>query len=578
MRFTNVCGMLGNPNFYGDPYQEHTAEKIEQLKAMNINTVFVNIAWSRPWIDAVNLENTAVSASFPLLSDMEEVERHRRSLGARVGAVKAAGLQAFALFGIPRYFDFAKYPDSYGVLKGSTLSTISPGDSVACVRSPEVRRLYRELFADLLAHMPELDGMQVYTYDELAEVCDEASDCPRCRGIPADERIPAFLNGLHEDLQALKPGFELWWEPWELSAAQTYRITERLDPAIGLALHSTLHEVYFVNETDQWFRNLAAIASDQGRKVVGEIFAGGSGEDLGNIAGYPSPRLVYRQIQALARVPGVTGMKEYFGFPLEYASVNEETMRLVAQDPYRPWDGVEDALADAYAADEDGRRRVRRFWEYAARAVEFIPWELSWVLRFGNLPPYAEYWGARFVDLFKTPWSTPSWLSNRRSFYLVVEGETNFTTRMQLDLIERFRMAADWLERAAEEAGQTAVREAKRAGFGLQREAVAMLGHMVKCRLHHLELSYLADRLRAGQEETDADAAARRIASLLDAELDNARRWLQLLQHSDVPYTFRGGDGSALKHETIAATVKRIEEAKGLLEQGGRTAWLARYF
>lgn len=578
MRFTNVCGMLGNPNFYGDPYQAHTAEKIEQLKAMNVNTVFVNIAWSRPWVDAVNLENTAVSASFPLLSDMDEVERHRRGLGARVRAVKAAGLQAFALFGIPRYFDFSQYPESYSVLRGSTASTISSHDSVACVRSPEVRQLYRELFADLLAHMPELDGMLVYTYDELAEVCDEDSDCPRCRGIPAEERIPTFLNGLYEDLQALKPGFELWWEPWELSAAQTYRIEERLNAAIGLALHSTLHEVYFVNETDQWFRNLAAVASDRGRKVIGEIFAGGSGEDLGNIVGYPSPRLVYQQIQALVRLPGVTGMKEYFGFPLEYASVNEAAMRLVLQDPNRAWDSVAAALAADYAADADGRQRIRQFWECAARAVEFIPWELSWVLRFGNLPPYAEYWGTRFVELFKTPWSTPSWLSNRRSFYLVVDGETNFTARMQIDLIERLRMAADWLERAAGEAGRAEVREGMRAGLGLQLEAVAMLGHMVKCRLHHLELSCLADRLRAGQEEPGAGAAVRRIASLLDAERDNAGRWLRLLQHSDVPYTFRSGDGSALKQETIAATIARIEEAKALLEREDLVAWLARYF
>lgn len=575
MRFANICGMLGNPNFYGDPYQRHTGEQLAKLREMNVDTVFINIAWSRPWIDAVNLEHVAVSERFPLLSDPQEVEKHRRSFAARAQAVKKAGMRAFALFGIPRYFDFSRYPEEYLVLRGSTVSTIaSPSEAVACIQSPDVSALYRELLSDLLAHVPELDGIEVYTYDELAEVCDEDSDCPRCRRVPVENRIPPFLNGLKEHLQLLKPGFELWWEPWELSAAQTYKIVERLDPAIGLALHSSLHEVYFANETDQWFRNLTAIARDQGRKVIGEIFAGGSGEDLGNVVGYPCPRLVAQQIQALARLPGVTGFKEYYGFPTEYASVNEEAMRLIGGDPSLTWEEVAVGLSEAYSPEDAGE--VRKFWENAARAIEFIPWEFSWVMRFSNLPPYGEYWGSRFVDLFKTPWSTPSWLSNRRSFYLVVDNESNFTPRMQIDLIDRLTMASDRLAQATAAAEGVRVAAGKQSAFALEREAVELLGYMVRCRLHHLELSFIADRMRSGEEETGSGVP--KLLAALDRDAANAEALLGLLRRSAVPYTFKSGDGQSHSQEAVVAAIRRIRQAKSLVTEGEPADWLARYF
>jgi hypothetical protein len=78
---------------------------------------------------------------------------------------------------------------------------------------------------------PETAGILFYTVDELAAVCNGADDCPRCHGVPRHERLPGFLGFLRETLEALKPGAEMWWEPWEFSAAQTYAMAERLDRA-----------------------------------------------------------------------------------------------------------------------------------------------------------------------------------------------------------------------------------------------------------------------------------------------------------------------------------------------------------
>ncbi len=94
-----------------------------------------------------------------------------------------------------------------------------------------MRQLDRELFAAHFDAFPETAGILFYTVDELAAVCNGADDCPRCHGVPRHERLPGFLGFLRETLEALKPGAEMWWEPWEFSAAQTYAMAERLDRA-----------------------------------------------------------------------------------------------------------------------------------------------------------------------------------------------------------------------------------------------------------------------------------------------------------------------------------------------------------
>lgn len=564
--FNNICGMPGNPSFYGETHQDYSQENLQKLMELNINTIFINLAWSRPWIDVVNLEHVAVSKSYSLLSIMEEVQANRKKLSERVLEVKKLGLKAFGLFGIPRYFDFTRYPEEYGVLKGATVSTIEPSASLMCIQSPQVMSVYKELLKDLLSHIPGLDGIQVYTYDELAEVCDVRSDCPRCSGVPVEDRLPSFLNTLYAYLQELNPGMEMWWEPWELTAAQTYKIMQRLAPEIGMACHTTINEVYFINETDIWFRNIAAIANDQGRKLIAELFMGGSSEELGMVVSYPCPRLVYNQLYALDKTPGVTGIKEYFGFLPEYFSVNESVMKKFASGANSEYDAIIETIVQECSPENTDK--LKMFWEFGSRVIEMIPWELSWVMRFGNYPPYdSSYWGkVRFVDLMKTPWNTPSWLSNRRSYYLVVDSECNFTQTMQDDIVKRFEMSLDYLSRALQIGKQIHIGEKYLKEFQRQMEALELMECYIRCRLNHLQLSAASKMIREGKGcEADKD----RICCLLDAEAENATNLRNIVENSNIPYIFNTG----MLVQTIANIQVSITELNKDIK-----AWAAMFF
>ena len=330
-RFQTVATILGDPNFYTDGYRAHSPRQLEGLAGLGVNTVFVNLAWSRPWIDAVTLEEVVVSPSFAWLSDGAQIADNAARLQARAKAVHDAGLRPFFLFGCPRQLNLGSVPpeahDTAQELIGAPTSRIDPRLAVACINSPAVRHLYRELLGAFFALVPQTAGLLIYTMDELAEVCDENDNCPRCRGIPLHERLPDFLLFLKQTIDELRPGVELWWEPWEFTAGQTYAMVERIDPSIRLALHSNLHEVYFVNRADLWFRHLCRLAYDRGIGVIAEVFYSGGGEDLGPIASFPCPRLVYEQLRSVAELPAVVGVKEYFGTVWEHISANERVLR-----------------------------------------------------------------------------------------------------------------------------------------------------------------------------------------------------------------------------------------------------------
>ena len=198
--FPTVATILGNPVYWGSPHRDHTPEQLASLKALGVNTLFVNLAWSRPWMDAVTLEEVHVSPTYPWLSDPARVATNAPRLRRRTDAVVAAGLRPFFLFGCPTQINLGRLsPEAQATaatLIGQPTSRTTPGVAVACIQSPAVRQLYRELLAQHFAAFPETAGILFYTVDELAEVCDEQDDCPACHGVPLHERLPDFLNFL----------------------------------------------------------------------------------------------------------------------------------------------------------------------------------------------------------------------------------------------------------------------------------------------------------------------------------------------------------------------------------------------
>jgi hypothetical protein len=530
-RFSTVATILGNPVYWGSPYRDHTPEQLAGLKALGVNTLFVNLAWSRPWMDAVTLEEVHVSPTYPWLSDPARVATNVARLRRRMDAVVAVGLRAFFLFGCPAQINLGNLPPeaqaTAATMIGQPASRIAPGVSVACIQSPTVRQLYRELLTQHFVTFPETEGILFYTVDELAEVCDEQDDCPACHGVPLHERLPGFLNFLREILDELKPGVEMWWEPWEFTAAQTYAVAERLDPRITLSLHSSIHEVYYVNQPDLWLRHLCRLAADRGTGVVVELFLSGTGEDLGPLPSYPCPRLVIEQLRSVAELPGLVGIKEYFGTVAEHISVNERAWR---EFLHRSKASNADILLPLVAEfGDETAPGLLAAWEEAARAIEVYPWDVSWRLRHYNSVRYDQqlgqgYWSRSFTASLPTPWTTPSWESSRGAAYIVYLSTAVVNPRLIEETGQRFERCISYLDRALHHLA--AVQRVDNAELARQTDSIRIFRHLALSRLYHLRASQLTDTLRA----TPSPALSAKLAACLATDLCNARDLLDLVK------------------------------------------------
>lgn len=544
----NYCTMIGNPVYYSEEFRDYSPKTIEKLKDYGVDTVLINIAWSRPFIDAVTLEHLSVSKEFPLFSDPETVAENSANIIRRVKNVHKCGLRAIGLFGLPIYVDYSKLPKEYSVLKGATDSTVS-ADNVTCILSEHTSAYYKDLIKQVI-EKTDIDGMLVYSYDELAEVCDEDSDCPRCKGIPLEQRLPGFLNEINAFCKQIKPSFEMWWEPWELSASQVYLCLESLDRDIAVSCHSTIYEVYFSNLPDIWLRNMGMICERQNRKFIVEMFISGSGEDLGPIGGYPCPRLVYEQIKSLELVKGVTGMKEYFGTAVPFMSVNEKMTKLLLRDESDDYDICINSIAEDIVKLEDDRKKLIEAWEYASQALLMTPWDISWVFRFSNLQPYdPAYWGkVPFFIAMQTPWHTPSWQANRRSYYQIVKDTKLLTEHMKRDFDKRIALALSYAQRALELFGQ--LDKLDNGEIAMQKNAVTYFYLILSSRRNYMNLCDLLEKYSLGEANAD------KIRALLVRDKINAEKFIELNEKQNVEHYFP----TAKSREGLALLKKILED------------------
>lgn len=293
--------------------------------------------------------------------------------------------------------------------------------------------------------------------------------------------------------------------------------------------------------------------------MIGELFMGGTGEDLGFTAMYPCPRLVYEQISITSSIPGVTGLKEYYGICPKYMSINEKIMG-------RCFEGQTDfnqMIEDLACSYTDDISTIIKFWETTSRVLELFPWELSWVMRLYNYHPYDKaYWGqVSFANLMRTPWNTPSWLSNRRSYYMVSADTVNLTPAYCKDLVKRFEKCIELMDRAMELANSIKVKEEVRQEFDTQIESVYLIRLFTVCRLNHLLLSLSMDRLR------NQSGSVEDIRCILTSELDNAAAFKDLIRTSTIPYMLNEtiiDDGieliQAFRHEVDSTPIYELLE------------------
>ena len=487
-------GFLGNPNS-AEPFKfwrvvPWSDANLLRLKALGFNTIQVNVAWGpRPDDEPLNLEDVVelppdLAAEYPqvvpLNCDPSPRRRHQRrdDVRQRSAACHRLGLRTIFHFGAP-YNNHMHYGDG-------------PPN---CISDEKVLRRYVLLLEIFARDFPEVDDILVYTYDQDAWLCSEFGPCPRCLGIPLHERLPRFLEGLAAAWQRSRPGGRLWWEPWELSAGQVYACIPRLRPELfGLALHANVAEVMGTHPADRWLKNTAALAGERGLPVIVEYWLGGPCEEQEPLLHLSHPLVTLRGLKAIAAVPGVSGIKEYYGLDPDREDPNLSMTALFLANPGISEEQALEELARPYQAAAAG---MARFWQLTSRGIELFPWDVSWYVReIGRSRVDHALSASRIRGM---PCRTPSWCSTRHTIFLrAYEYYIEDDPWLREDIELRCRMAAEAWEQALALGEQTlpGVPEPLELSFKRNLLDLGRLRRRALAYAYHLRETNLAQMLR----------------------------------------------------------------------------------
>lgn len=403
--FEYKVAIVGHPSCPQTSYDEY---KLARLKELGFNMVQLNLAWGkRPADEALNLEDILSEDG---LGGEARVSERLRDIKYRAELAKKNGFRTMFHFGAPRIENLYR---QWGRIDEAT------GEN--SVLREEIVEKYVRLLTRLKEEVPEVDDILVYTFDQDAWMGNEFGTGAPDRGIPLNERVTPFLRILTETWSGLNPDGRLWWEPWEISAGQIYACFPDLPVRnFGFALHSNIAEVQLTRPVDVWFRNMLNLANERGIPVMGEIFMGSANEELEPLEYVSAPRLVGEEIDALAGLPGISGVKEYYGLRPDIYDPNMLMAGLKLNNP-----GITNAEALEELARPYGKssQRIADAWEATAMGLSLFPWDATWNFRrlvTRAITPYHTWTEARLNGRVA---SSPSWESTRKSLFMTTENK-----------------------------------------------------------------------------------------------------------------------------------------------------------
>ena len=412
-----ICGMVGNPIL---PEIDWSDEQMQILKSCGFNMLQLNIAWdNRPEGEVLNLDD---------LGEKEIIEFKRR-----IKMAEKHGMKVMPHFGIPKM----EIIDAYN---------LSVYMKPSCIQKNSTLERNIGMMKRLLEECPQIDDIMFYTYDQHAWICSEFGMCPDCSGVPIYERLPQFIRLLTDEAASVNPNVTMWWQPWELSAGQVYKIVGLLEPDhLGLVMNTAITESYYHNKEELWLKNVADIAYERGIPILGEIQATGSGVGSVPLQSIPCPRFVYQQIKTFDNLPAAIGIKEHFGIAFSKLSVNTLFLAAYFKNPNGSYQEIVEEVAALYG--DEISEILLEAWELVARATEFIPFDMTYLLT--NIAGYSPNhpWDAPEIQAIHC--DTPAWESSRRGFYALTHA-TEYHPWLLEDCGLRFDEAAKRLYKAHE--------------------------------------------------------------------------------------------------------------------------------
>lgn len=512
-------GIIGTPAV---PDVKWTTGALTELKKYGFNMLQLNIAWGyRPNNEPLNLQDVLI---LPGQTETERKKAHfwQKELTHRLKLCKEHNMRSLFHFGAP-YNGVAPY---HGF----------PPE--ICFNTAETKKYYCMLLEKLDEQIPGIDDILVYTYDQDAWLCSEFSDCRNCRAIPLHKRLPSFLSALCAEWAEINPNGRMWWEPWELSAGQTFFIIEQISNSnFGLMLHSNIGEVQKVSPVDVWFKNVCTIALEKGIPVVAELFLGESSEETEPLKRIPCPELTYRQIQAVLNQDGVKGIKEYYGLLPQTVDPCLEMAGQVLHHPEYSLNECLNYIAEKYSPYKD---EMIHIWELITKAYMFYPWDVSWYAREVGRAETAHGWHAAFLRGQQC--STPSWESSRHAVFMKTDNIQPHPWMLE-DIELRCKIATEYLQQALT-AGNTILDNRDIPYFHQLDETMQSIEKFMRIcfsyALHIRETNVsmlIRDNITAGE---NSDILLKELRSLLDEDMRNQHCQGQIVnilkEFDDDPY------------------------------------------
>ncbi len=469
-----------------------TPDTIETLKGLGFNTIQLNVAWgARPGDEPLNLEDVVelspeLDAQYPQVVKLncrpgaDAREKRRADLRHRIALCQEAGVRTIFHFGAP-YNAHAVFGDG-------------PPN---CLMDPKVLRRYELLLEQFAKEFPGVDDILVYTYDQDAWLCSEFGPCPRCLGIPLSDRVVPFLDGLAAKWQQISPDGLLWWEPWELSAGQVYDCVEKINPAgFALSLHCNIAEVQATLPVDRWLKNTITVAKHRGMPAIVEYWLGGPSEELESFKCLAHPLVTLRGLNAIANVPGVCGIKEYFGLN---PTVEDPNLRMTGLFFDHPGISEQEALHELAKPYGEAAEAMTWFWKHCSEAMEMFPWETAWMIREVGRSRTDHSMSAGTIR--GEMCHTPSWDSTRAAIFMKTDSRQPHPWMLE-DVQLRCQKAADrWGAALSVGASiQGSVPDELAHAFQLTMAETAAIRRRALAYAYHLRETNLATILRKAVE------------------------------------------------------------------------------
>ena len=395
-----------------------------------------------------------------------------------------------------------------------------------CISDPKVVQRYLLLLDTFAREFPGVDDILVYTYDQCAWLCSEFGPCPRCLGVPLHQRLVPFLDQLTAAWRKHSPQGRLWWEPWELSAGQALQCVEHVRPeGFGLALHCNVAEVMAALPVDRWFKNTSGLALRRGIPVIGEYFLGACSEELEPLLNLSHPLVTLRGVKAIASVPGVVGIKEYYGLAPDREDPNLRMAGLFFHNPGITEDEAIHALARPYG---QAAEKMVHFWRLTSEGMEVFPWDTSWFIReIGRSQPDHSMSAATLRGM---TCHTPSWCSTRHAIFMRA-GDSQPLPQpdpwMLEDVQLRCELAADRMTQALELGNKIhgEIPPGLSARFAMNLSDLGRFKRRALAYAYHLRETNLSTVMRTMQKENHGitKKTIEELLALLKADLENFR-------------------------------------------------------